>query len=213
MGEIHPIVSHDGQQTIIYNGRFLRALRQYLNKFKAHIQSKMDRCKYRSNRWYRLRRIKYKILAKLNGQIKDAEHKITTRFISDCIRAKADTIVIGNLNGIRQRAKYSKKLNQKIHQWSYARLQSMICYKAELAGLHVKFVSEKYTSQTCPQCGNRNKPTNRNYRCSHCDFEYHRDGVGAINIWNKVSPIQIGVVGAMASPIGVRFHWHLCKSG
>ena len=213
MGEIHPIVSHDGQQTIIYNGRFLRALRQYLNKFKAHIQSKMDRCKYRSNRWYRLRRIKYKILAKLNGQIKDAEHKITTRFISDCIRAKADTIVIGNLNGIRQRTKYSKKLNQKIHQWSYARLQSMICYKAELAGLHVKFVSEKYTSQTCPQCGNRNKPTNRNYRCSHCDFEYHRDGVGAINIWNKVSPIQIGVVGAMASPIGVRFHWHLCKSG
>ncbi len=214
MGEIHPIVSHDGEQTIIYNGRAVRAIKQYINKFKAYIQSKMDRCVKRSNRWYRLKRIKTKILAKLNAQLKDAEHKITSRFISDCIKAKADTIVIGDLKGIRKRAKFSKKSNQKVHQWAFARLQFMICYKAELAGLKVKFVSEAYTSQTCPSCGNRKKPTNRNYHCNHCGFEYHRDGVGAINLWNKVSGFSFRpVVGAMASPIGVRFDWHLCKSG
>ena len=214
MGEIHPIVSHDGERTIIYNGRALRAIKQYLNKFKAHIQSKMDRCKQRSNRWYRLKRIKTKILAKLNAQIKDAEHKITSRFISDCIKAKADTIVMGDLKGIRKRVKFSKKSNQKVHQWAFARLQFMICYKAELAGLKVKFVSEAYTSQTCPRCGNRKKPTNRNYHCNHCGFEYHRDGVGAINIWNKVSGFLLSpVVGVMASPIGVRFDSHLCKLG
>ncbi len=214
MGEIHPIVSHDGEQTIIYNGREVRAVRQYLNKFKAHIQSKMDRCKQRSNRWYRLKRIKTKILAKLNAQLKDADHKITSRFISDCIKAKADTIVIGKLKGIRNRAKFSKKSNQKVHQWAFARLTSMICYKAEMAGLKVKFVSEAYTSQTCPQCGNRKKPTNRNYHCNPCGFAYHRDGVGAINLWNKVSGFILSpVVGAMASPIGVRFHTHLCKHG
>ena len=214
IGEIHPIVSHDGEQTIIYNGREVRAIRQYLNKFKAHIQSKMDRCKQRSNRWYRLKHIKTKILAKLNAQLKDAEHKITSRFISDCLKAEADTIVIGKLKGIRDRAKFSKKSNQKVHQWAFARLQSMICYKAELAGLTVKFVSEAYTSQTCPKCGNRKKPTNRNYHCNHCGFEYHRDGVGAINLWRKVSGRNdSSVVGVMASPIGVRFHPHLCKSG
>ena len=221
MGEIHPIVSHDGEKTIIYNGRRLRAMKQYLNKVKTIFQSKMDRCKQRSNRWYRLRRIKQKILAKLNAQIRDAKHKITSRFISDCLRAKADTIVIGDLKGIRERVKFSKKSNQKIHQWAFARLQSMICYKAELVGLKVKFVSEAYTSQICPQCGNRKKPTNRNYRCNHCNFECHRDGVGAINLYNKVSGWLFGcvpqnvhpVVGAMASPIGVRFNPHLCKSG
>ena len=212
MGEIHPIVSHDGEHTIIYNGRVLRAIKQYLNKFKAYIQSKMDRCKQRSNRWYRLKRIKTKILAKLNAQIKDAEHKITSRFISDCIKAKADTIVMGDIKGIRKRAKFSKKSNQKVHQWAFARLQSMICYKAELAGLKVKFVSEAYTSQTCPRCGSRKKPTNRNYHCNHCGFAYHRDGVGAINLYNKVSGFILSpVVGVMASPIGVRFHPHLCK--
>ena len=214
MGEIHQIVSHDGEHTIIYNGRALRSIKQYLNKFKAYIQSKMDRCVKRSHRWYRLKRTKTKILAKLNAQIKDAEHKITSRFISDCIKAKADTIVIGDLKGIRKRAKFSKKSNQKVHQWAFARLQSMICYKAELTGLKVKFVSEAYTSQTCPRCGNRKKPTNRNYKCNHCGFEYHRDGVGAINIWNKVSGFLLSpVVGAMASPIGVRFQPHLCKLG
>ena len=212
MGEIHPIVSHDGE--IIYNGRALRAIKQYLNKFKGYIQSKMDRCKHRSNRWYRLKRIKTKILAKLNAQIKDAEHKITSRFISDCIKAKADTIVMGDIKGIRKRAKFSKKSNQKVHQWAFARLQSMICCKAELAGLKVKFVSEAYTSQTCPRCGSRKKPTNRNYHCNHCGFAYHRDGVGAINLYNKVSGFILSpVVGVMASPIGVRFHPHLCKHG
>ena len=214
MGEIHPIVSHDGEQTIIYNGRALRAIKQYLNKVKTIFQSKMDKCKKWSKRWYHLKRIKTKILAKLNAQIKDAEHKITSRFISDCLKAKTDTIVIGDLKGIRKRAKFSKKSNQKVHQWAFARLQFMICYKAELAGLKVKFVSEAYTSQTCPRCGNRKKPVNRNYHCNHCGFEYHRDGVGAINLWNKVSGFLLSpVVGAMASPIGVQFNPHLCKLG
>ena len=214
MGEIHPIVSHDGEHTIIYNGRALRAIKQYLNKVKTIFQSKMDKCNKYSNRWYRLKRVKQKILSKLNAQIKDAEHKITSRFISDCIKAKADTIVMGDLNGIRDQARFPKKANQKVHQWAFARLQFMICYKAELAGLKVKFVSEAYTSQICPQCGNRKKPTNRNYRCNHCGFEYHRDGVGAINLWNKVSGFLLSpVVGVVASPIGVRFNPHLCKLG
>ena len=130
------------------------------------------------------------------------------------MKVKADTIVMGHLKNIRKRAKFSKKSNQKIHQWAFARLQSMISYKAELAGLKVKFVSEAYTSQSCPQCGNRKKPRNRNYQCNHCKFEYHRDGVGAINIWSKVSGFILNpVVGVMASPIGVRFNWHLSKLG
>ena len=87
MGEIHPIVSHDGEQTIIYNGRALRAIRQYLNKVKTIFQSKIDKCNKYSNRWYLLKLVKQKILSKLNAQLKDAEHKITSGFISDCIQA------------------------------------------------------------------------------------------------------------------------------
>ena len=214
MGEIHPVVSHDGDTTIIYNGRLLRSIVQYRNKVNARFKSKIDRCKKRSKRWYRLLKAKRRTLDKINAQIKDAEHKITTRFISDCQRAKADTIVIGDLKGIRDRAKFSKKSNQKIHQWAFSRITQKICYKAEMAGIGVIFTSEAYTSQTCPKCANRKKPKNRNYHCAHCGFKYHRDGVGAINLWQKVSGFLLNpVVGEMAAPVGVKFKWHLCRSG
>ena len=208
------LVSHDGENTIIYNGRFVRSLIQYRNKVNARFQANMDRCEKRSKRWYQLLKAKRKTLDKINAQLKDAEHKITSRFISDCEKAKADTIVIGDLNGIRDRAKFGKKSNQKIHQWAFSRIAQKICYKAELAGIHVIFVSEAYTSQTCPKCANRKKPTNRNYHCKHCGFKYHRDGVGAINLWSKVSGYLLyPVVGELAAPLGVKFHWHLSRSG
>ena len=213
LGEIHPIVSHDGKNTTIYNGRFLRSIVQYREKTKAAFQAKMDRCQNRSKRWYSLLKAKRKTLDRLNAQIKDAEHKITSRFISDCQRVKADTIVIGDLRGIRERAKFSKKSNQKIHQWAFSRITQKICYKAALAGIRVIFQSEAYTSQTCPRCARRKKPSNRAYHCHACGFKYHRDGVGAINLWSKVSGyLFYPVVGALAAPVGVRFRWHLCRS-
>ncbi len=212
MGEIHPIVSFDGSRTTIYNGRFLRSIGQYRNKVKARFSAKMDRCKKKSKRWFKLLKAKRRTLQKLDDQIKDAEHKITSRFISDCQRAKADTIVIGDLKGIRDNINYSKKSNQKLHQWAFARIAQKICYKAELAGIKVVSASEAYTSQTCPKCGHRKKPKNRNYHCKQCDFRYHRDGVGAINIFNKVSGlINNPVVGNLASPFGVRYNQHLCR--
>ena len=207
MGEIHPIVSFDGKQTTIYNGRLLRSIMQYKNKVKARFSAKMDRCKKRSKRWYRLQKAKQKTLEKLDAQIKDAEHKITSRFISDCQRAKADTIVIGELKGIRDNIKFGKKSNQKLHQWAFARFAQKICHKAELAGIKVVSVSEAYTSQTCPQCGHRKKPVNRNYHCEQCDFKYHRDGVGAINIRQKyLGRFGVPVVGTLAFPFGVRYN-------
>lgn len=67
MGEIHPIVSHDGENTIIYNGRFVRSIIQYRNKVNARFQTKMDRCKKRSKRWYELLAAKRKTLEKINA--------------------------------------------------------------------------------------------------------------------------------------------------
>ena len=137
----------------------------------------------------------------MTQQLNDAEHKITSRFISDCQRAKADTIVIGDLNGIRENIKYNKKSNQKLHQWAFSRIAQKITYKAELAGIIFVSESEAYTSQTCPKCGHRKKPSNRNYHCKQCDFKYHRDGVGAINLHKKVSGVtNTLLVGTLAVP-------------
>ena len=215
LGEIHPIASFNGKHTTIYNGRFLRSVVRYRNKFKAQIQSAMDTCKKRSRKWYRLLKKKRKTLEKLDAQIKDVEHKITSRFISDCQRAKADTIVIGNLTHIRDNINYSKKSNQKLHQWAFSRITNKIKYKAELVGINVVLISEEHTSQSCPNCGYKKKPTSRTYHCNQCDFKYHRDGVGAINIYNKKvsGVINTPVSRDIGSPLGVRFNWHLSSLG
>jgi putative transposase len=75
--------------------------------------------------------------------------------------------------------------------------------------MKVELQDERYTSQTCPACGKRHKPKNRIYKCS-CGFQFHRDAVGSINIRRKyLECFDVPVVGAMASPIGVRYSAHL----
>ena len=74
-----------------------------------------------------------------------------------------------------------------------------------LGATTVELQDEAYTSQTCPACGERHKPTGREYRCK-CGFRYHRDGVGSWNIRAKyLGDFGSPVVGAMASPTGVRY--------
>jgi putative transposase len=109
-------------------------------------------------------------------------------------------------------------MNQRLHQWSYGEFARMIEYKAKLAGITVERVDEAYTSQECPQCGHRKKPSGRDYTCSECNFHGHRDGVGAANIRRKYvgqepTGSKTRIPGVMASPSGVRFHSHLqCSS-
>ena len=184
IGEIHPIVSHDGQQTNIYNGRYIRSLYRQRNKVLAEFNQTLSRCKRHSKRWWKLTRRKWKRIRKIDNQIKDALHKQTTKFVLQCAERSIGMIVLGDLTGIRNNINYGKRANQKLHQWAFGKITELITYKAKVMGIKVAQIDEAYTSQTCPKCGNRKKPTNRNYTCT-CGLKYHRDGVGAINIRQK----------------------------
>jgi putative transposase len=115
---------------------------------------------------------------------------------------------VGDVTGIRERIDYGRKANQKLHQWCYSKFAAMLGYKARLHGMTVKRVGEAYTSQSCPECQHRKKPKGREYHCSECGFEGHRDVVGAANIRTKYQG-EIPVAGAMASPTGVRYDPHM----
>ena len=184
IGEIHPIVSHDGTDTRIFNGRYIRSLYRHRNKVIAEFSQAISRCKRHSKRWWNLTRRKWKRIRKIDNQIKDALHKHTTKFVKYCQTKGIGTIVLGDLTGIRERINYGPSANQKLHQWAFGKIAELITYKAKAVGIQVKTINESYTSQTCPKCSTRKKPRNRNYTCS-CGFRYHRDGVGAINIRAK----------------------------
>ena len=209
IGEIHPIVSHDGQETHIYNGRYIRSLYRHRNKVLSEFSHAISRCKRHSKRWWKLTRRKWKRITKIDNQIKDALHKQTTKFVKYCQVKGIGTIVLGDLTGIRETINYGKRANQKLHQWAFGKITSLITYKAKVLGIKVVEIDESYTSQTCPKCGNRKRPNNRDYICK-CGFKYHRDGVGAINILRKYQgclgdPVVAAMGSArMAPPLGFR---------
>ena len=209
IGEIHPMVSHDGADTHIYNGRYIRSLYRHRNKVLSECSHAISRCKRHSKRWWKLTRRKWKRINKIDNQIKDALHKHTTGFLKYCKDKGIGTIVLGDLTGIRDNINYGKCANQRLHQWAFGKITSLITYKSKVLGIKVVQIDEAYTSQTCPACGNRKKPNNRDYACK-CGFRYHRDGVGAINIFRKYQgclgdPV-VAAMGSsrMAPPLGFR---------
>lgn len=212
LGEIHMAVSHDGENAYILNGRMLRSKRQYRNKLMAELNSKIDVKKKGSRRRKKLIRSKQKQLKKVANQIKDIEHKSTSRLISTLQQDGVQTLVIGDVKNIRQNLDVGSKTNQKLHQWSHGSIRYKLTYKAERFGMQVALQEESYTSKTCPACGYRRKSAvqGRTFSCGKCGFRFHRDGVGAMNIRAKYLG-EFGiprVVGVMAPPTGLRFLPH-----
>ena len=212
MGEIHPIVTFDGLTSEIYNGREQRSKVRYREKSKTNINRKLSRCKRYSSRWKKLKRAKDKTLAALYAQLRDMRHKITSRFVSTCHERKIETIVIGDIKHIRQSIQYGKKANEKLHQWAFSKFRDLITYKAKALGIKVDTQDEAWTSQTCPSCGQRKKPSRRTYRCRQCQWQGHRDVVGASNILTAYQGWFFNpVVGAVVSPVGIRYNPNLCR--
>ena len=63
------------------------------------------------------------------------------------------TLVIGDVRDIRQNLDYGKKINQKLHQWTFGQSRWQLSYKWERLGGEVALQNEAYTSQDCPECG------------------------------------------------------------
>jgi putative transposase len=162
----------------IGNGRAQRAKRrQFYIRHKVLQQAKKVRAVRKSRgkeaRWMR----------NMNHQL---SHQIVTH-------AKAwgvGIVRLEHLAGIRQRTARTsrgankakaRKNNRMIATWTFHQLATFIAYKAERASIAVEWVDPAYTSQTCPECGHRNKATDRRYACAECGWTGHRDAVGAIN--------------------------------
>jgi putative transposase len=206
LGEIHLATVVDGRGAIIVNGRALRSKRRYQNKLKGTLAAMIDVKKKGSSRRRRLVRSKRKQLQALQNQIKDIHHKQTSRLVRTLRERSVGTLVIGDVKDIREGLDYGKKTNQKLHQWTCGATRQMLEYKSERMGMACVLQEESYTSQTCPACGHRHKPKGRAFRCPSCGLVCHRDVVGATNIRRKyLGAFSSPVVGAMASPIGVRF--------
>lgn len=210
LGDLRSATVYDGENTWIYSGRLLRSLVRYRNKITRQLQELISKTKKGYNRRKRLVRTKKKQLVFIERKINDILHKQTNHIVSALLEAGVQTVVIGDVRDIRKSIDYGKKMNQKLHSWSFGKFRFMLTYKAQRAGMKVALQDERHTSKTCLKCGNRHKPSGRLYKCNKCGFTFDRDAVGAINIRRKyLGCFDIPVVGDMATPIGVRYRPHL----
>src|SRR5262249_18287116 len=115
----------------------------------------------------------------------------TNHEISKKIVAKAKALGVGiameDLSKIRGRVEptASKKMRRRLGNWSFFQLRTFLVYKAVAAGVPVVFVDPKYSSQTCSECGHREKSNwkdQAHFECQACGHQAHADLNAARNI-------------------------------
>jgi putative transposase len=140
--------------------------------------------------------------------------KRPTLYFNKSIKKQIQTINIGDCSAIHTNTNCGKRNNQAIQQSPEQKLKQYISYKFEMIGGTVATVSERYSTQECPCCKNRYKPSSRYYSCrnAECKFKWDRDGIGGINIWlwnqSIVSNFR-DVVGNLTMPRGYKYQSQL----
>ena len=127
-------------QSILYNGRPLKAINQHYNKCKAELQSKLKQNKYTSKR---INRLTYK----RNNKIKDYMHKLSAAIIQYMETNDLNTLIVGKNNGWKNNIEIGKANNQNFVSIPYNVLISMLEYKCKLHGIKMVVVNEAYTSK------------------------------------------------------------------
>ena len=185
-GEIHSITSVDNNgHALIITGRKIRSIRRLYNKELGKLNSKRSKTVKGSRQYKKYSRAIRKLNEKKDKQILDCIHKISKLYLDYCLKNGIKKVYYGDLDSCTRghHGEISRMVNQKLRDWCYGMLTQQLENKLSRYGIKMVKVSEAYSSQTCPHCGSRHKPTNRNYICK-CGYVQHRDVVGAMNILN-----------------------------
>src|SRR5690606_22190446 len=126
---------------------------------------------------------------KMVNQRKDFIYKTVNKLIN-----KYDYFV---LEDIKTKNLCRGILSKSFHNASWGIFTSILEYKAENAGIKVEKVDPRYTSQTCPNCGNIKKKSlsERIHNCE-CGYSGNRDIVAAqcillkSNISARTEPLE-----------------------
>ena len=179
LNNIVTAVTTDGDSMII-SGREIKATKRYWQKVRSLVKPPSPEKRRMSRRYKQIQR-------KESRQVTHRLHIISKSFVQFCEEKQIDTIVIGDLTGIRDNISYGRRNNQQLHNWNFRKVADFIEYKAKRLGIETVTISEKYTSQTCSACEIRkksNRKTRGLYVCG-CGHRQNADVNGARNILTK----------------------------
>jgi putative transposase len=150
------VATNNSGDTFIINGKGLKSINKYSNKFIAHYTEIAKRM----NDLYSTKRLD-RIYLKRRNKINNFLHKTSKYIVDYAFKHKINTIIIGNNKGWKQDISYTSLFNQTFQQIPFKRLIKMIKYKAEKEGINVIVVNESYTSGT--SFLDEEKPTKKFY--------------------------------------------------
>ena len=129
-----------------------------------------------------------RLYEKKNNCSSDYLHKITREVINYCEKNSINTIIVGDITGLREDFNKGEVINQKMHSLPFKKLVDMLTYKAEDAGISVICQKEYYTSVCSPlTLSVSSKYATKEKRVKRGIFidgkrEWNADSVGAYNI-------------------------------
>ena len=181
-----------GITPMIFDGRPIKAINQFYNKYVSELQSKLTKKgkeKYTSNKIYSITKNRY-------NKIKDYFHKISTYLINQAVSNGITAIFIGLNKEWKQEIKLGKKNNQKFVEIPFEILIDMITYKAKDKGIDVITTEESHTSkcsffdneEMCHHDQYQGKRIKRGLFRTSDRKNINSDVNGALNIIRKVIP-------------------------
>lgn len=135
-------------------------------------QRALARCRKGSNRRRKVRAQVTRLHARVKNTRSTALHQISAMLVN-----RYDAIAVEALN---TKGLARSMLARDVHDASWGRLRELLRYKAERAGVHFIEVDPKFTSQTCPDCGQVAAKTlaERTHQCD-CGCVLDRDVAAA----------------------------------
>jgi putative transposase len=113
----------------------------------------------------------------------DCDHVISRQILNHL--KPGDTIVFEDLKNIRGRNSLGKKMRERMHSWSFDRLQFCVGYKALEKGITVEYCDPRYSSQRCNKCSHTeraNRQSQAEFECVKCGHQDNADRNAARNI-------------------------------
>lgn len=140
---IAAIVYTDGHSRIYKGGAIISEIQLYAKRRAKAIQV--------ITQGHQNRSVKSKRLNRMNldheNYIRNALHQISRSIVNDCLSHKVSTLVLGVNKFWKKEANIGKHNNQRFVMMPISRLQAMIQYKAERAGIQILLQEESYTSK------------------------------------------------------------------
>jgi putative transposase len=153
---------YDGTSFIL-SGRQLLSMNRHFDKTISYYDSLSDAGQSAKGVQYPKQNKRVTALyEKRSKQVHHLLHTMSRAVINMAIAHGVDTIVIGDLTGIREEKNFGVKTNQRFHKWPFRKVAELLRYKAALVRITVVSVTEEYTSQTCSVC--KDMPTKDNAR-------------------------------------------------